>query len=86
MQPYQDLSGGSGVTAYEIGEDYIVVEFRGGRTYRYSNAVAGELHVHRMKKLAAVGRGLSTYVSQHVHDRYDRASDRTEAGHMVPPR
>jgi hypothetical protein len=71
MQPYATLSGDAGVTAYEIGADYILVQFRKGRTYRYSYARAGEHHVERMKELAVAGRGLSTYISQHVHDRYD---------------
>ena len=72
MQRYTNLSGDSGVTAYEIGADYIVVQFRTGTPYRYSYAGAGQHHVERMKKLAVAGRGLSTYISQHVHDRYDR--------------
>jgi len=38
--------------------------------YLYTNAVTGERHVAEMKKLAAKGKGLSTYISQHVKDRY----------------
>lgn len=72
MQRYPNLSGDSGVTAYEIGVDHIIVQFRGGRSYRYSHARAGRQHVDRMKELAMAGRGLSTYISQHVHDDYDR--------------
>jgi hypothetical protein len=72
VQRYRNLSGDSGVTAYEIGVDYIVVQFRGGRSYRYSHAGAGQCHVERMQELAVAGHGLSTYISQHVHDRYDR--------------
>jgi len=72
MQRYLNLSGDSGVTAYEIGADYIMVQFRRGGPYRYSYAGAGQHHVERMKELAVAGRGLSTYISQHVHDRYDR--------------
>jgi hypothetical protein len=72
MQPYPNLSNGSGVSAYEIGADYIIVQFHRGRPYRYSYASAGEHHVERMKELAASGRGLSTYISQHVHNQYER--------------
>ena len=71
MQPYLNLSGNSGVTDYEIGVDYILVRFREGKLYRYSHGRAGREHVEVMKSLAAAGRGLCTYISQHVHDRYD---------------
>jgi hypothetical protein len=72
VKRYLNLSGDSGVTAYELGVDYIVIRFRSGGPYRYSYARAGQHHVERMKSLAVAGRGLSTYISQHVHDRYDR--------------
>jgi hypothetical protein len=72
MQPYLHAGPASGVTDYEIGTDYILVRFRGGRTYRYSHARAGVHHVERMKELARAGRGLATYISQHVQDLYDR--------------
>ena len=72
MQPYLNLSGDSGVIAYEIGVDCIIVQFHGGKTYRYSYGRAGQHHVERMKERAAAGRGLCTYISQHVHDRDDR--------------
>jgi len=72
VQRYLNLSGDSGVIAYEIGADYIRVQFRTGLPYRYSHARAGRHHVERMKELAEAGRGLSTYISQHVSDKYDR--------------
>lgn len=72
MTPYANYDGNAGVTGYEIGPDHILVEFRGGKVYRYSYARAGELHVEQMKALAKAGRGLSTYISRHVHDLYDR--------------
>jgi hypothetical protein len=72
MQPYLHASARSGVTDYEIGTDYVLVRFRGGRTYRYSHARAGVHHVERMKEFASAGRGLATYISKHVHDLYDR--------------
>jgi hypothetical protein len=71
MQHYRNLSGDSGVTGYKIGVNYILVQFRTGKSYRYSYAHAGRQHVERMKLLATAGRGLSTYISQYVHDRYD---------------
>jgi hypothetical protein len=71
MEPYRHIGPESGVTDYEIGADYVLVRFRGGRTYRYSHARAGEHHIGRMKELAKAGRGLATYISQQVHDLYD---------------
>ena len=73
MQRYLNLNGNSGVTDYEIGADHIQVWFHSGKSYRYSYpGGAGRDHVEQMKRLAAAGRGLATYLTQHVHDRYDR--------------
>ena len=34
MERYNNIGGDSGVSAYEIGDDYIIVKFSGtGRTY-----------------------------------------------------
>jgi hypothetical protein len=71
VQPYLNRSGDSGVVAYDVGPDYIRVRFRGGGTYQYSYASAGQHHVEQMKTLATAGRGLSTYISQHVRRLYD---------------
>lgn len=72
METYRDLSHASGVTGYEIGRDFIDVRFRRGETYRYDYASAGKPHIEEMKRLARAGRGLSTYISQHVRDDYAR--------------
>ena len=69
MKRYLNLSGDSGVVAYELRQDAIKVKFRGSdRVYVYSHASAGATHVARMKRLAEKGKGLSAYISQHVHD------------------
>lgn len=70
MQRYANLSGNSGVVAYGIGRDSIEVKFRGGDTYGYTYESATALHVETMKKLAVAGRGLSTYIAQHVQHCY----------------
>ena len=73
MQRYLNLSGDSGVEAYGLRKAAILVKFRGSdRIYVYSDASAGPAHVARMKRLAQAGKGLSTYISRHVHDRYER--------------
>ncbi|WP_137174788.1 hypothetical protein [Massilia sp. HP4] len=72
MQRYANRSGHSGVLAYELGADSITVKFTGGDRYLYTQDSAGAVHIARMRELAESGRGLSTYISQHVRDRYAR--------------
>ncbi|MGJ7032632.1 hypothetical protein GGU45_003142 [Niabella hirudinis] len=71
MIPYRNLSGGSGVAAYETGADYILIMFATGRVYRYSHWRAGSSHVSNMKNLAAAGHGLNSYINRHVKFLYD---------------
>lgn len=70
MKPYKNLSGNSGVLAYEIGEDFIKVKFRKGGVYLYNYSVTGRDNVERMKELAEKGRGLSTFISRYVREDY----------------
>lgn len=70
MTPYLNLSGSSGVVAYEIGIDYIRVQFRGADIYIYNHSRPGRIHVENMKQLAMSGRGLGTYINQHVRTLY----------------
>ena len=72
MKNYANLSNASGVLAYEYGKDWIRVLFRGHEPYLYSYHSAGKHHVEAMKNLADSGKGLSTYITQHVKDQYDR--------------
>lgn len=69
---YQDKAGDSGVAAYEILPDGIVLEFKvDGRRYLYSYAKPGKEHVEEMKVLAKAGKGLATYVNRFVRDNYE---------------
>ena len=71
MTPYSNLSGDSGVAAYEIGNDFIKVQFcHSPEVYIYDSAKPGSSHVQQMQRLAVAGRGLSTYISQHVKKNY----------------
>ncbi len=72
MERYRNLDGNAGVLAYDIGERAIAVQFRNGKVYDYTDASAGRCNVEQMKRLARAGRGLSTFISQHVHDAYAR--------------
>ena len=75
MQRYNNLSGQSGVLAYEIGKDSITIEFVGGERYLYTARSAGAENIAKMQELARAGRGLSTFVSQHIRTRYARKLD-----------
>ena len=70
MESYKNSSGNSGVSAFEIQEKSILVEFNHDRIYRYNYSSAGKEHVENMKKLAQEGKGLSTYISQNVKEKY----------------
>ena len=72
MPRYRNLSGHSGVVAYEMAPDAITLTFVNGDRYRYSAIRPGRNAVDRMKVLAEAGRGLATFVSQHVRDNYER--------------
>lgn len=80
MQPYLRLAGDSGVVAYDIKPRSIDVEFVDGMVYTYSWTSTGRERVERMKLLARAGRGLSTYISQHVREAY---ASRRQAGKVT---
>lgn len=71
MPQYGDHPRKSGVLAYEIGPDSIDVEFSSGWIYHFSYVNPGQLRVDRMKELAQSGRGLSTFISKHVKNRFE---------------
>lgn len=67
------ISGGnSNVIAYEIGPDWIRVQFGTGSPYVYSYRSAGPGPVERMKQLARAGRGLNSFINTHVKHLYVR--------------
>ncbi len=74
MKRYANLSGDSGVEAYQITAVSILVRFRDRpEPYEYrSTGRAGPEKVARMKALAEAGRGLATYISRYAHDDFER--------------
>jgi hypothetical protein len=70
MERYKNLSGDSGVVAYEIRDNGIIVEFVSGECYLYDERIPGTRTVEQMKALAQKGKGLSTYISRHVRKNY----------------
>jgi hypothetical protein len=72
MKAYKNLDGNSGIADYDIGEDFIDIKFQNKtEVYRYKNPISNH-HLNEMKKLAAKGKGLATYINQHreVRDNY----------------
>lgn len=72
MQPYKNVSGTSGVAAFEPGDLYIDIEFQDGHRYRYDYAKPGQREVETMKSLARTGKGLATFINQNVRERFAR--------------
>lgn len=70
LERYRDVSGDSGILAYGIGPDFVVVEFKSGSAYLYNYAEPGRKHVEAMKQLARAGDHLTTYINQHVRGNY----------------
>jgi hypothetical protein len=72
MERYKNLSGDSGVVAYEIGPDSLTVRFQTGETYLYTAQDAGAGNLAEMHRLAVEGQGLSSFISRAVRQRYTR--------------
>lgn len=72
MISYKDIDHDSNVSAYEYGDDYIIVQFKDGGTYEYNYQSAGMHNVEMMKRLADSGDGLNAYINKHVRKNYSR--------------
>lgn len=70
MERYKNLGGDAGVVNYEIGPDYISIQFKDGCTYLYTNTSAGANNIEQMKKLAALGHGLNSFINTTVRKLY----------------
>lgn len=72
MERYRDIDGDSGVQTFEVGDDFIVVQFTKGRMYLYTYSVTGSYHVNNMIKLARTGTGLNRYINLNAKKSYAR--------------
>lgn len=72
MERYKNLNGHSGITRYNITPKSITVEFNHDTVYRYTYSSAGRLIIEKMKKLAILGKGLNTYISRTVREKFDK--------------
>jgi hypothetical protein len=79
MKKYKGKSGNNGVTAYEILEKEIILEFKYQDLYLYDYTKPGKKHVEQMKILAEDGKGLTKYVNQNVRDNYKEKINRNLA-------
>jgi hypothetical protein len=70
MKRYVHREGESGVAAYDTGPRSITIQFTDGKIYRYTYAKPGAHHVEAMKELAVEGKGLATYINQHIRGDY----------------
>jgi hypothetical protein len=75
LTPYRNRDGNSGVGAYQLLDDGIIVRFVEDGTYRYGPERPGRYHVGQMKSLAMAGRGLATYINRYVRDKYEERLD-----------
>lgn len=68
MQPYKNSGNLSWISAFEIGEDYIKVQFIDGVIRLYTTNSVGSKHIQKMKELAISGKGLYNYIVRHVKE------------------
>lgn len=71
MKAYKNISGNSGVLAYDIGKTFVRVKFTGGHIYTYSYKSAGKKYIEEMKLLAEKGEGLAGFISKYIKDQYE---------------
>ena len=70
MVRYENRGGDSGITAYELHDGAIIVEFKGGAAYLYDSQSPGPEEVAEMQRLAISGEGLNEYISKYIRKRY----------------
>lgn len=70
MERYLNRGGDSSVAAYEIGTDFIRVQFSDGGRYLYNYASAGSHNTEQMKSLARRGEGLNAFINTNVKHLY----------------
>ena len=72
MERYKNLSGGSGIVAYESGPDFIRVQFSSGSVYLYTYESATPENIEIMKELASKGEDLNSFINATVRSNYAR--------------
>jgi hypothetical protein len=68
---YKRDNPNAGILNYEITHNGIILEFEDRKhRYLYNADKPGPQHLQEMLRLASEGRGLTTYVNQHVRENY----------------
>lgn len=71
MQLYSD-NAKAGVHLYETGVDYIIIRFHNASyDYKFTYESAGKVAIEVMKKMAEQRKGLSTFISTQVKDKFE---------------
>jgi len=66
MQPYGNFDEYEGefmVSGFEIGPDFIKLQFNDGRVYLYDYGTTGAANIEMMKELAKSGSGLDGFIN-----------------------
>lgn len=68
METYRNYGGNSDVARFEIAAGAIIIEFMSGthRHYLFDEVRPGPGHVQRLQVLAITGRGLNSYIAEHL--------------------
>ena len=72
MLRYKNLSGDSKVVRYQIAKDSMTIRFADCSVYIYTNQSTDPGTISKMKTLALAGKGLGTFISANVKDRFAR--------------
>ena len=70
MSKYKNLSGDSPIISYEIDLSSITIKFKGNYSYKYTYQSSGRQNIEKMKKLALSGKGLSSFISRNIKEKY----------------
>ncbi len=70
MTNYSNKGANSGISAYKINNDGIIIQFSTGAKYLYTNSSAGTSNIEEMKRLAVKGEGLNSFIMRHVRTSY----------------
>ena len=69
---YKNLDGKSAVTSYVIEKDAMTIRFTDHRVFIYTNQSAGPANISKMKTLAIAGKGLGTFITANLKERFAR--------------
>ena len=70
MTRYSNKGKDSGISAYEIKDNSIIVQFSTGVKYLYTYSSAGASNIENMKELAIKGEGLNSFIMKYARTAY----------------